>query len=343
MKNTMKADQTMMNAALDAVATACQLTRAVQARLESVATLTKDDRSPVTVADLAAQAIVSIILAEHLPNAADRLVVGEEDAGTLRDEGMTVVRQAVVETVQHWRPQLNEAEILDAIDDCNHDGSAAAYWTLDPIDGTKGFLRNQQYAIALGRIEDGIVTQGVMGCPALPLDQEGPLDVPDPDGVLYAAVRGEGAWEFAGGDPQADRLRVNVRPVQGGRSLRFCGSVEKAHSNRSDADRLADHIGNVGEPARLDSQCKYSLVARGQADAYLRLPTRAGYVEKIWDHAAGSVIAEEAGAIVSDINGVPLDFSHGPLLTANRGVITAIPELHPKLIEAISTLGIGTA
>ena len=98
MKNTMKADQTMMNAALDAVATACELTRAVQARLESVATLTKDDRSPVTVADLAAQAIVSIILAAHLPNAADRLVVGEEDAGTLRDEGMTVVRQAVVET-----------------------------------------------------------------------------------------------------------------------------------------------------------------------------------------------------------------------------------------------------
>ena len=343
MKNSMKADQTMMTAGLDAVATACQLTRAVQARLDSVATLTKDDRSPVTVADLAAQAIVSIVLAEHLQHASDRLIVGEEDAGTLRDDSQALIRQAVVETVQHWRPQLTEEDILDAIDHCNHDGSAEAYWTLDPIDGTKGFLRNQQYAIALGRIEGGIVTQGVMGCPALPVDQHGPLDTPDPEGVLYAAIRGEGAWEFAGADPQADRLRVHVRPVQDNRSLRFCGSVEKAHSNRSDADRIAEHIGNVGEPARLDSQCKYALVARGQADAYLRLPTRAGYVEKIWDHAGGSIIAEEAGAIVSDIHGAPLDFSHGPLLTTNRGVITAIPELHPKLIEAISTLGIGAA
>lgn len=343
MKDSMKADQQMMHAALDAVATACQLTRAVQARLESVATLTKDDRSPVTVADLAAQAIVSIILAEHLPNAADRLIVGEEDAETLRDDSMRIVRKAVVETVQHWRSQLTEDDILDAIDHCNHDGSSDAYWTLDPIDGTKGFLRNQQYAIALGRIEGGIVTQGVMGCPALPLDQDAPLDTPDPNGVLYAAVRGEGAWEFPGADPQAERLRIGVRPAQATRALRFCGSVEKAHSNRSDADRIAEHIGNVGEPARLDSQCKYALVARGQADAYLRLPTRAGYVEKIWDHAGGSIIAQEAGAIVSDIHGAPLDFSHGPLLTANRGVITAIPELHPKLIEAISTLGIGPA
>jgi len=339
----MQNDHSMLSAGLQAVATACQLTRAVQSRLDVVATLTKNDRSPVTVADLAALAIVAMVLAEYLPHAEDRLVVGEEDAGTLRENGMEVIRQAVVETVQHWRPSASEDDILDAIDHCNHDGTADGYWTLDPIDGTKGFLRNQQYAIALGRIEHGKVIHGVMGCPGLPLEHHAPLDVPDPDGVLYAAARGEGAWEFAHADPAADRMRVQVRPVNDDRLLRFCGSVEKAHSNRSDADRIAEHIGGVGEPARLDSQCKYALVARGQADAYLRLPTRVGYTEKIWDHAAGSIIAQEAGAIVSDIHGAPLDFSHGALLKANRGVITAIPGLHERLIEAISTLNIGTA
>lgn len=339
----MQTNHTMLAAALQAVATACQLTRAVQSRLDVVATLTKDDRSPVTVADLAAQAIVAIVLAEHLPNAEDRLIVGEEDAVTLREDGMEFIRQAVVETVQHWRPNSSEDDILNAIDHCNHDGTASGYWTLDPIDGTKGFLRNQQYAIALGRIEQGNVVQGVMGCPALPLEHHVALDVPDPEGVLYAAARGEGAWEFAHADPQADRMRVQVRPAGNDRLLRFCGSVEKAHSSRSDADRIAEHLGGVGEPVRLDSQCKYALVARGQADAYLRLPTKAGYIEKIWDHAAGCLIAEEAGAIVTDINGVPLDFTHGSLLRANRGVITAIPGLHERLIEAISTLDIGTA
>ncbi|MBM44439.1 MAG: 3'(2'),5'-bisphosphate nucleotidase [Phycisphaerae bacterium] len=331
----------MIIAGIHAVATAAQITRTVQANLEAVITLTKDDRSPVTVADLAAQAVVALLLEEHLPDPADRLVVGEEDSGALQDESMKTVRDAVVSTVQQWRPSASEQDVLDAIDHCDHDGSAGGYWTLDPIDGTKGFLRNQQYAIALGRIEDGVVVHGVMGCPALPVSQDAPLDIPDPQGVLYAASRGEGAWEFAGCDPEADRLGIRARSLQEERPLQFCGSVEKAHSSRSDADRIAEHLGNVGEPVRIDSQCKYALVSRGQADAYLRLPTRKGYVEKIWDHAAGSIIAEEAGVTVTDIQGNPLDFSHGAGLHANRGVIAAVPALHGRLIESIKELGIG--
>ena len=72
---------------------------------------------------------------------------------------------------------------------------------------------------------------------------------------------------------------------------------------------------------RLDSQAKYAVVARGEAEAYLRLPTRADYREKIWDHAAGVLIVEEAGGTVTDITGRPLEFTHGRDLAANRGVI----------------------
>jgi 3'(2'), 5'-bisphosphate nucleotidase len=93
---------------------------------------------------------------------------------------------------------------------------------------------------------------------------------------------------------------------------------------------------------RIDSQCKYAVVARDQADAYLRLPTRKGYVEKIWDHAAGSIIATEAGAIVTDVAGQPLDFTRGTRLEANRGVVCASAGLHADLIAAIQRLGIGT-
>jgi 3'(2'), 5'-bisphosphate nucleotidase len=80
------------------------------------------------------------------------------------------------------------------------------------------------------------------------------------------------------------------------------------------------------------------VVARGQADAYLRLPTRADYVEKIWDHAAGKLVAEEAGAIVTDIDGKPLDFAHGATLSRNRGVVCAPPEFHAALLDAIRAL-----
>ena len=105
----------------------------------------------------------------------------------------------------------------------------------------------------------------------------------------------------------------------------------------------SSHLGLAVEYARLDSQCKYAVVARDQADAYLRIPTRKDYVEKIWDHAAGSIIAAEAGAVVTDVSGTPLDFGQGRRLEANRGIVCAVSAAHPMIIRAIDELGIAAA
>lgn len=330
----------LIPAALEAVCTACAVSRAVQANLEELRQATKDDRSPVTVADYAVQAIVALSLAEHL-EPCDCLIVGEEDAAELRTEEQTMIRRAVLQAVQSWKPHVTEKQMLDAIDGCDHDGSGNGYWALDPIDGTKGFLRGQQYAIALGRIENGEVVAGVMGCPNLSADQSHPLDVKDSEGVVYAASKGAGSWEFAKCEQHTQPMRIVAREFDSTRPLRFCESAERAHSNRGDSGRIINSIGTEGEPARLDSQCKYALVARGQADGYLRLPTNKKYVEKIWDHAAGLCIATEAGALVSDVAGKSLDFTRGTRLEENRGVICAIQGLHEQIIESIESLGIG--
>jgi 3'(2'), 5'-bisphosphate nucleotidase len=84
----------------------------------------------------------------------------------------------------------------------------------------------------------------------------------------------------------------------------------------------------------MDSQAKYALLARGAADVYLRLPSRKGYIERIWDHAAGALIASEAGCTITDIHGKPLDFSHGRGLELNAGILGAPPELHARLLAA---------
>ena len=333
----------LLSAALDAVAAASSLTRAVQHARDEVAHHTKDDRSPVTVADYAAQAIISMTLTEHAPSN-DRLIVGEEQAADLRGNDHAAIRRAVVTAVQRWRPQASEADVMNAIDACDHDGTATAYWTLDPVDGTKGFLRGQQYAIALAYIGQGHVVLGVLGCPNLPTDTTQTAADPDPTGCgsLYAAVLGSGAWEYPAADPAESPLRITCPAWTPGRPVRTCASVEAAHSNRSATDDLLERLGVETEPVRLDSQAKYAVLARGQADAYLRLPTSRTYVEKIWDHAGGSIIASEAGAIVTDITGAPLDFGHGARLTANRGVIAAAEGLHPRLIEASMALGLST-
>src|SRR5258708_40047252 len=67
------------------------------------------------------------------------------------------------------------------------DSYFAGMWTIDPVDGTKGFLRGDQYAVCVSLIVDSEVKLGVIGCPNLPVDQD------DPEGkrgCIFVAVKG---------------------------------------------------------------------------------------------------------------------------------------------------------
>lgn len=327
----------MMSAALRTVADACRVARQVQRDIEKVRRITKDDKSPVTVADFAVQAVVAMGLNEALGST---LIVGEESSGQLRSPEQSHVLEAVIEEVRAYRAGASGDDVLRAIDACNHDARGDGYWALDPIDGTKGFLRGQQYAIALARIEGGQVVLGVMGCPNLAADQDAPLDIADAQGTMYAAAEGGGAWEHHAADPFGSRRAVHAASYDGSRPIRACESVESSHSKQDTSARILQELGAPGKPARLDSQCKYAVVARGQADVYLRIPTSKTYIEKIWDHAAGAIIAQEAGAVVSDISGAPLDFARGRQLSANRGIVCAARGVHERVIAAMQRLGI---
>lgn len=317
-------------AAVEKAGTVC---RHVQQQLGRLRSMTKDDRSPVTIADFASQAVVARELGARLGEEKFTLVA-EESAEFLRQPEHGVHMQATVAALREtgvW-PEAEPEDVLAAIDRGAGDPMAAAegYWTLDPIDGTKGFLRGQQYCVALARIDRGTVTLGVMGCPNLPMSVSAPLDTPDARGMVFHAVGGGGTF-----DPvRLPRRAAEVRPP-----VRFAESLEAAHSDHSASALIMTRAaGGQYRSIRLDSQCKYAVVARAQADVYLRMPVKPGYVERIWDHAAGAIIAEECGCVVSDIDGKPLDFSHGRGLEANRGIVVAPPVLHARLIEVIGEM-----
>ncbi|RME35308.1 MAG: 3'(2'),5'-bisphosphate nucleotidase [Gammaproteobacteria bacterium] len=326
------AAESRLTAAIEAVTRAARATRRIQSQLTVIRQLVKEDRSPVTTADYAAQALVIATLCQHL---GEVRLIGEEESRSLREPENAALRRAVVEAVGAEMPSLDEEAVLGYIDQGSHDGSAGSYWTLDPVDGTKGFLRGGQYAISLALVEEGELRLGVLGCPALPVDPGRPLDRPDPVGTLFHASRGGGAWSrpLEG----AEDARLPLIRDDGRSPLRICESVESGHSRHDLSARVVEALGGL-PPLRLDSQCKYGVVARGQAHAYLRLPTRPGYVERVWDHAAGVLVATEAGMRVSDIDGRPLDFGHGALLSANRGVVCSVPRFHGPLVEAIARL-----
>jgi len=313
--------------AVHAVLEACRLCVRVQAGLVSKETLAKKDRSPVTVADFGAQALINHILHEEFPEIP---MVGEEDASRLREPEQKAVLDRVVGFVQEIRSDLTSEKVLDAIDGGKHPGgSQGRHWVLDPVDGTKGFLRNEQYAVALGLIEDGKVVLGVLGCPNLPVD----LDDPEAGiGCIFIAVRGGGAVQRRIGSEEETPVKTDH--LHDLRSVRVCESVESGHSSHNDSTKIMELLGIRREPYRIDSQCKYAAVARGDVSAYLRLPTGMGYEERIWDHAAGSIVVEEAGGMVTDLRGRPLDFSLGRTLRENRGVIVTNGRIHEHVLEA---------
>ena len=119
----------------------------------------------------------------------------------------------------------------------------------------------------------------------------------------------------------------------------FMESYESRHSSHTVSRGIADELGFRQPPLRMDSQCKYGLLARGDGHLFLRFPP-SSYREKIWDHAAGTVVYEEAGGVVSDASGAPLDYSQGRYFeTLDRGIIAATPALHKRLVEVIAAHG----
>ncbi|KAI8889037.1 3',5'-bisphosphate nucleotidase [Backusella circina FSU 941] len=317
--------------AIDAVLTASKVCQSVFQHLVANETLTKNDKSPVTVADFSAQAIVNTWLEKEFPSDP---IVGEEDSKDLQGDAGKVLREKVFSLtngVLSEDQKLTEEQILQAIDRGNYvGGPKGRHWALDPIDGTKGFLRGGQYAVCLALIVDGIVQVGVVGCPNLPIDHKQPEGE---KGSLFIAVRGQGAFQrpFS----SATETPIHFADISSTEESTFCESVEAGHSSHGDAFEIAKELGITRESVRMDSQAKYCSIARGDADIYLRLPTSKTYVEKIWDHASGNVLVTEAGGKVTDIHGQPLDFSIGRTLEKNKGVIASKATIHDRVLAAV--------
>ncbi len=311
---------------IEAVRDAALLVQIVQSEMVSPA-LTKEDRSPVTVADYAAQALVGYRLMQAYPQDA---MIGEEDSAALRqpDEAHTLER--ITSFVGRFVPATTSSKVCQWID---HGASQAAdrYWTLDPIDGTKGFLRGDQYAVALALVYDGHVQVGALGCPQLSLGQG--------KGALIVAARGQGSWMTSlEGAPRFEQVHVSTQkdPAE----ARLLRSFESGHTNVSQIDVLAKTLGVATDPVRMDSQAKYAVLAAGGGEIYLRLlsPNRLDYREKIWDQAAGSIVIEEAGGQVTDLDGLRLDFTRGRTLAANRGICATNGFLHAETLAALKAI-----
>ncbi len=321
---------------IETVRSAVRICRQVQGEI-APGRWAKEDRTPVTVADLAVQAVVSGALFERFPH--DSLMA-EEGSSELREPAWADLLAKVTEHVHLVRPeQPASAVVLDWIERGQQPlDPQKRYWVLDPVDGTKGFLRKEQYAIALALVERGDVLLGVLACPNLPAHLDAPSGSEKPAlGQLYAAVRGGGVQrlELGPDDVIVTRSAIRVSANSDPALARWCERVESSDKNHDLTAQVVERVGIVSAPDRLDSQAKYAVVARGESALYLRHSLSGTYREKVWDHAAGVLVTEEAGGRVTDVAGRPLDFSKGRELSANRGIVATNGLLHDRVLAAV--------
>jgi 3'(2'), 5'-bisphosphate nucleotidase len=309
----------------DAVRLALRLCHHVQTTiLTQIDKTSAKDTSPVTLADYGAQVILSRALQQHFP---DDAILAEESA---RDFLALVApeqrAQIVALLAEVLAVPITEADVLQALD-YGQQRQAHRVWTLDPIDGTKGYIGKRHYAVGMGILEVGKPVGCVMGCPAFGQDIVGS----EGTGAIFYAWDGAAyRVPLAGGAPEQIHVSTHTTP----NNVILVQSYEEKHGNKERKAAVYE-VSGFGQSRlyELDSMEKYALVATGVADVCLHIPRKVSSFST-WDHAPGAALVQAAGGKVTDLDGSPIDFSQGTELPC-KGIIITNGVLHEKILAAV--------
>jgi len=206
----------------------------------------KADASPLTAADLAANHIITT--------------------------GLKTLTPAI--------PILSE----EAVEDFSGPNAQGQYWLVDPLDGTKEFIKkNGEFTINIALIEKGQAILGVVYAPALDM--------------LYAAATGAGASKV---DAHGNRTNLHAAPHAPNTPWKVVGS----RSHGGDMSDWLNQLDGEVELIPMGSSLKFCLVAEGAAHLYPRLG-----LTSLWDTAAAQCVVEHAGGQVLKLDGQPLGYA----------------------------------
>jgi len=324
----------------------------------------KADLTPVTVADYAIQAVLTHSL--HCAFPEDGLV-GEESAGELLTnpalvqhmwtviqhcassdlDNKTTNHSANAASVDPWPPSPSSlASLISLCETTTPSGAdSGRVWVFDPIDGTKTFLKGQQYAINVALLIGGRQILSVVCCPLLDSAATGPitnaaLDPKGEDGgCILFAVKGYGAFvrpvRGGFGDVEVKKLERHADgvTVDGLRSVTCWRDLDSTLEGINEASTTAlgveypgcDLVGWVP---------RWAVLALGLANMTVWVYKR-GRHGKIWDHAGAMLLFEEVGGMITDVNGRDIDLTQGRKFTSNFGFVAAPRSVHHVVLQAV--------
>jgi 3'(2'), 5'-bisphosphate nucleotidase len=308
-----------MSPIFPAVRQAVELIRRVRAQLPAYNH--KGSNDPVTIADYASQALLLRAFSRVFPNDA---IMAEEYSEQFLSLVAPDLRSAVVSLLADiLNEPVTEADVLRWLD---HGRSLTGerLWTVDPIDGTRGYVAGRRYSVAISLLVNYQVTAGLLACPEYPnTTGEGLL--------LYTTADGAYAESLTSGI----RRRIHVSEESDPRHMHIVESRDSVDIDSALVRPVLDAAGVTIPPVDfVDGQDKYAMVAAGDVEAYIRPIRPIERPQSIWDHAPGVALVQAAGGLVTDLEGNPLDFSRGRTLPT-IGVIAAGKPAHEQLMQAV--------
>ncbi|PON22880.1 hypothetical protein TGAM01_v208135 [Trichoderma gamsii] len=316
-------------------------------------TITKDDLSPVTIADFAVQALLIASFKEIFPN---DTFVGEEDASDLRANDALMTRVwdllntiAQDEFTQQGACKLPQSKehMCDLIDQAGSSSpggpGSGRVWVFDPIDGTKTYVKGQLYAINVGLIVDGKQAFGAVSCPNLSLRHNGDLKNesanPEGSGCILFAIKGHGAF-YRYLDSHHKELKSPILSIPSTFAGNHSGFVTCTGLVDSALDGVHDVVAQ-----RLGLQfpgsdvvpwvVRWAALALSIGSVTVWVYKRRDRYAKAWDHAGAMLLFEETGGKITDVHGKDIDFSAGRKLSNNFGFVAAPVALHAKVLGIV--------
>lgn len=269
----------------------------------------KRDKSPVTLADFASQIFILSRLKEKFN---EDQIFAEEESSLFSKDIEVLIKKCFLEI--NFKVNEEFSSLL------NYRGPRSSrQWIVDPIDGTKGYLRDLSYAVGIGLMQNSEPKICAIGVPNYKNEQL----------AIFVAEQGEGA-QAAYGDKEFSPIHVSHE-----NNLSSSVMCQSLHHNKQWINKLAEMIG-ANKIISMDGMGKFCMVADGSADLYVR-EMNLDYSFS-WDYMPGDLLVREAGGTITDLNYKSLTFKEDKCKWTAPGLIASNGILHDDIISNIKKL-----
>jgi HAL2 family 3'(2'),5'-bisphosphate nucleotidase len=276
-------------------------------RTKNTSSFIKKDDSPVTLADFASQIFIISNIKKYFPE--DQIIAEEESSVFIDLYAENIVKKCYNSLNITFEENLKET--------LNYRGSnSKRQWTVDPIDGTKGFQKGLAYAIGMGFMIQAEPTVCAIGVP----------NYKNTRLTIFSAEKNHGA-KVSYGDQNFTKISVSSKNEI--KKFRICHSL---HYNKPWVLDFARSLG-ITNFIPLDSMAKLCMVADGSSEIYIKpMNMQRSYT---WDFLPGELLVKEAGGVITDIRGNPIQYVNDKCKITAPGLIASNGIRHEELLNLL--------